>query len=87
MQHPDLDLEQVGEMDQREVGFLDQEITTSKDTLQKQQRLEVCWSLDDQTQLQREVEIHLGLALIRHLLQTSFNHLDMGLEPAQKQHK
>lgn len=41
MQHPDLDLEQVGEMDQRAVAFLDQEITTSKGTLQKQQRLEV----------------------------------------------
>ena len=87
MQHPDLDLEQVGEMDQREVGFLDQEITTSKDTLQKQQRLEVCWFQDDQTQPQREEEIHLDLALIRHLLQTNFNHLDMGLEPVQKQRK
>lgn len=41
MQHLDLDLEPVGEMDQREVAFLDQEITTSKDTQQKQQRLEV----------------------------------------------
>ena len=87
MQHLDLDLEQVGEMDQREVGFLDQEITTSKDTLQKQQRLEVCWSLDDQTQPQREVEIHLDLALIHHLLPTSFNHLDTGSEQDQKQRR
>lgn len=85
MQHLDLDLVQVGEMDQREAEFLDQATTISKDTQQKLQPHEDYWYREGLIQLQREEEIHQGLELIRQLSLISFNHRDMDLEQDLKQ--
>ena len=84
-QHLDLDLEPVGETGREEVGFLDLEIITLRDIQQKLQLLEGCLCLEDQIQLQREAEIHLGLELISLLWLISFSHQDMVLEREQKQ--
>lgn len=87
MPHLDLDLVQVGEMDQREAVFQDLAITISKDTQQKLQLHEDYWYREDLIQLQREEEIHQGLELIRQLSLISFNHHDMDLEQDLKQHR
>lgn len=80
-----MDLEPVGETGREEVGFLDLEIITLRDIQQKLQLLEGCLCLEDQIQLQREAEIHLGLELISLLWLISFSHQDMVLEREQKQ--